>query len=468
MLFLLCFIWLSLVSSLTFPTAILSIVKPSSLRAARSRLISSIRTSWPHANTKAFLDLKDSAADSVIFPKELMCSEALEALGFNETFDLSSYFSLASDGFRSPKRVRPIFVFNSSDIPDAGHEDLETIVSAIAKNPPFTFGSSLKDLFLTVPKSTLELQSMKSTTRTVLESLLIGVASSILPVWNKSTSPKEPSLVFVFESGPPHEPTAEDSASLSVKLSDCIARSWITEQGLPNFLLSYFCNFDPNKPSSAYCLDFADPVRVRFMTWSMESNEKRSLSDDEASLGRQDSSRWNNFVDHFLQNPSFFLLKFGDLLNPKLREVTTNIASAGGNVKDIPQDTRILLELEIPKIAEQESFAEQHDEQNVYFRVHNKRNDIGDKNSPLKAHWVNRTIADNSTLSKVNQMELFLPLKMLKTKIEPGPRTNAFRQVLYEKEQDQHKKLRREENCVPITWYNVFHYSIFGSSNFCV
>ncbi|OBA19502.1 hypothetical protein METBIDRAFT_13262 [Metschnikowia bicuspidata var. bicuspidata NRRL YB-4993] len=55
---------------------------------------------------------------------------------------------------------------------------------------------------------------------------------------------------------------------------------------------------------------------------------------------------------------------------------------------------------------------------------------------------------------------------------EPYARSKDYRQVVYDAFPLDDRIVRRddkeaEKDCVPVTWYNVFHYSIFGKHKFC-
>ncbi|KAM9894946.1 hypothetical protein OXX79_008390 [Metschnikowia pulcherrima] len=60
--------------------------------------------------------------------------------------------------------------------------------------------------------------------------------------------------------------------------------------------------------------------------------------------------------------------------------------------------------------------------------------------------------------------EIVEPFSVL---LNESPRSKDYRQVVYDAMPDDPRLAKREEDCVPVTWYNVFHHSVFGKHKFC-
>ena len=60
--------------------------------------------------------------------------------------------------------------------------------------------------------------------------------------------------------------------------------------------------------------------------------------------------------------------------------------------------------------------------------------------------------------------EIVEPFSVL---LDESPRSKDYRQVVYDAVPDDPRLAKREEDCVPVTWYNVFHHSVFGKHKFC-
>ncbi|KAF8001001.1 hypothetical protein HF325_004790 [Metschnikowia pulcherrima] len=60
--------------------------------------------------------------------------------------------------------------------------------------------------------------------------------------------------------------------------------------------------------------------------------------------------------------------------------------------------------------------------------------------------------------------EIVEPFSVL---LDESPRSKDYRQVVYDAVLDDPRLAKREEDCVPVTWYNVFHHSVFGKHKFC-
>ncbi|GEQ67447.1 hypothetical protein JCM33374_g1112 [Metschnikowia sp. JCM 33374] len=61
--------------------------------------------------------------------------------------------------------------------------------------------------------------------------------------------------------------------------------------------------------------------------------------------------------------------------------------------------------------------------------------------------------------------EIVLPLSL--SVQESTARSKDYRQVVYDVFPVKNRLAKRDEDCVPVTWYNVFHHSVFGKHKFC-
>lgn len=86
-------------------------------------------------------------------------------------------------------------------------------------------------------------------------------------------------------------------------------------------------------------------------------------------------------------------------------------------------------------------------------------------------NWVKQNVYESFERSN----NLFIPLRILQDG-EGNPRHQKFSQVIFNskpysyltsKNWDKRNEENDNKSCIPITWYNIFHHSIFGDTNFC-
>lgn len=346
--------------------------------------------------------------------------------------------------------VRPLFIFNHSDENFKLKRDLA--FDTISNGPPFQLpNSTLQNFFFIVPRDANKPSRFLSQ--------LLGLQQSAVETLDLGNSPM---AVFVYG-------ISQDS---SAEPFDDLARFWLSKWGIDTFLNSVFCNMGiPN----SYCVSIRNLDEVHATAF------KRTLSGtvmDDHSTGtlgkRQDAESENrdeNMADASSENDDD---KDDDNKGSQEAADHESADTDSGSeyvfeanlIKQIVDKAAQAKDRTLQLIKDPQPFMDELDrtvdeaigrvQDRAHYKLQRGANMLAPEYSSDDWHYAFERLdssdsdLDDDIWKRLDDAEyesIVMPLSFY--------------------QQPSRNMKRQESDCKPVTWYNVFHYSIFGSPRFC-
>lgn len=450
--------------ALILPSNIFSRLSKKGLLSAKLSLKDELQGLWPNAFQSQKLQ-----NDLLLYPKQLLTSDTLPVLGLGKSLNLSELLSLADTSARAPRKVKPVFVFNTTKEYDFSSMKEDELIKLLSQNAPFSLPDVLLvDYFLGVPQKSASTKSPPLNLTSEYFQGILGVASSQLPVF-KELQTDLPILTLLFkETNPLIEKSSTSGLPQTPKeFFDCLAQSFFNNVGLLDFLQSVFCTINPSSAETGYCLTLLNSDNMLIFPATgkklakLEDNEHEPENEAEDTLLVVFESQVLQQAHDKLANASERLGINGTLFADEPRSLFKEI--------DLKIDDRpVIIHDLIDEIELIDSRFDDHSDDedtsygNAFQRLDSNRFYSEPEYAPEKRSL---RVEENDKGRSPSAFRKLLPVSLFKEKhLSSLPRLSAYQQVVYNFGM---LNLKRRDDCVPITWYNIFHHSIFGTVNFC-
>lgn len=378
-------------------------------------------------------------------------------------------------------KVKPFFLYRSRRTLDLSNLTPQSAIKVLAQSPPF---STLGGVDLLSVAAVADLGRYLDGNSPASE-IPPGVAS-FLGMVDRSMLEKfhlldQPVAAFVMDR---RAPDAKKG-----KLFDTLASLWGSVASLPQLLHSTFCTYN-EKSRLGYCMEIGDNSEIRMSVFpkltkrevdeiiTEDFAEFEGEFDDEdvvtSQVLRQAQNRLGRAVSRvedqaqlLAGDPQAFVDDWDERLDSKIDETQRKLVRAGHRLVLVPSkiDTKIegAIDEQIRKVAESrlQLGSEDEDERAKYYPSQQI-----DEATEFYVTLVSKREQKEYQEHEVHRQEIsdiVIPLSLLKAgKIVPRPK--LFKNVV---QQSTELTLKKRQDCVPVTWYNVFHHSIFGDYRFC-
>lgn len=342
--------------------------------------------------------------------------------------------------------VRPLFIFNDR----GGNFNLKRDLAfdTISNGPPFQIpNSALQNFFFIVPrdadKPSRFLSQLLGVKQTAVEALELG---------------NSPMAVFVYGV----------AQNCSAESFDDLARFWLSKWGIHTFLNSVFCNM--GMPNS-YCVSIRNLDEVCATAFSRKVSETMIDDHSGGTLGRrQDAESESGDENMDVVSSENEDDKDEENLGNDLKSADTDSGSEyvfeANLIKQIVDKATQAKDRTLKLIKDPQPFMDELDrtvdeaigrvQDRAHYRLQRGANMLAPEYSSDDWHYAFERLdssdsdLDNEIWKRLNEAEyesITMPLSFY--------------------QQPSRNMKRQESDCKPVTWYNVFHYSIFGSPRFC-
>ncbi|EGV63789.1 hypothetical protein CANTEDRAFT_121459 [Yamadazyma tenuis ATCC 10573] len=459
------------------------------------------------------VEVSKNSEDFIILPPDLVSSDIYEKLGLEFLNEDGYKFKLFDKDLMIPKDFKTLFLYNTStplSIPTSKHDNLAKFIdeSLPFNLPPYM---NLINHYLVLPRSYLN-EKLKTSgeafeTLAKLSSMfsrgILISSSSYLPIFRAVMSENVPFMVFMFSDSTIDKFEEQRNPIMTVKnylgtekniisnFFDTFAENWINNINYDSLISSVFCTTNSNNLTDSYCLKIRDKNALllfpafyevsQLLNFEEQEPQLMKRADEplaEAQVVRQVHNRLSNYAEkfndvsyEFATEPKQLIERVDERLDQKsykffdkIDEKTDNIADKKDSlVHQVADKVRMIK----GSLDFKELFNEDYDTKESDY-------DVDGDNLMGK-----RTVEEEEdNLFEYQQEEgIVLPLSLVRVEEYSlsSPRHKKFSQVLFEDTDDNEHTLSKrftifstDEDCEKITWYKVFHYSIFGKPRFCL
>lgn len=379
--------------------------------------------------------------------------------------------------------VKPLFIFSTAKKLDLGKLTQKMAVDLISRSAPFALPAArLADYFIAVAGN-----SSRADSHHIHRSLSFG----------KGFHDQDMSVVgFIFSDHLANDSFVLGTNHAAAEAYDVLAKYWVDQIGLPNFLLSSFCTISTTDADDGYCISIKEgkevvlspatasllPISKRAETMDEQDSDDQVDEDNvndndegdseeiepiifESQVIRQFHRKLfdlamliNDNYEHANENP----LEFVENLDIKIDDSINNMKEGLSEAKDrmmlIPEKvTNVVnnyIDQSIERLADSRFSVDPEEEYGSYGYAFQRLDSDSDSDDDYL------TKRGNEKLRKFED-EIVVPLTFVHaTQVYPRPK--SYKQMAV-----QLLVKREDVDCVPVTWYNVFHHSIFGTAHFC-
>lgn len=364
-------------------------------------------------------------------------------------------------------KVKPLFLYVTSDDLDLHTLNTQTALNLLRTSPPFSTNSIFKSLqvapILSLDQYFLDLL-FSVTLPSTLRSFLATIDRRFL---NRFQLLERPVAAFVMEVS---SKTSEKSEKKSSQILDTFASFWNSASSLPQLLHSTFCTYNPNS-TQGYCMLMEGHNKIHLSTLSGLS--KRDGIEDHAALDVFNSQvlrqvqnklesvahKVSSSAEYLADDPQAYLDDLDERVDNRIKEVERKVLRKTQKLTAIPGKIDVAVDNQVRKLAESRLVIHEDDDvEDILPWYHLERND-GDEGNDITIY---ETRDRPLHFSKREQADITIPLSLLLVG-KNTPRHKLFQNVV---KQSTDLSLKKRD-CVPVTWYNVFHHSVFGNYEFC-
>lgn len=389
--------------------------------------------------------------------------------------------------------VKPLFISVTNEDLNLENLNSQAAIKLLSQLPPFNISRPLSSIkaapimnFGTQMESILTSSAVPSR----LQQFLSIIDSKFLQKFDLLETAVAP---FVMEL---NKLEHSGSSKKATHIFDVLAEFWTSAATLPQLLHSTFCTFNQNL-SNGYCMLIEGHKKIHMSTFPAilkkrdDSNEQITDSEDvfTSQVLRQIQNKVENAAHRFINNaeyfaddPDAFLDDFDELIDRKIIDVNRKFLRTTQRIGQLPNKVDRAIDGQIRKVAEARldtGFEEDPNNENGvdvlnYYRGQEDSDDEDDDEDEIVYQT---TVASNEMLRKRDgvvhdehdehdEHDITIPLSLLMG-TRNIPRLKLFKNVVTQSTIGNLKKREVSNMCVPITWYNVFHNSIFGNYKFC-
>lgn len=475
------------------------------LRDIKSSLESELRSL---ISPLSFEKSNDTQSDDlIILSSNVLNGEIFDKLGLGFLNENGFTFNFNNENIRIPKDFKNLFIFNTSNplsIPKSKHHNFANFVD---QSLPFNLPNhmNLKNYYLVIPKVYLQskLESMdvfNSTSvfsKSVFSKSVLSEKISQMPIFRSIISENKPLMVFMFSDSNLKNFEFFKNPIMNIKnylktekdlistFFDRFAQNWIKTVNYDSLVQSVFCTTNPSSLDNSYCLQVHDARALylfpaffdisRLMTFDHYKNDKL----ESPAPYKNDTST-----------------KRSDVETQAIRQIHDKVSNLADKFNDVTYE----LATEPKPLIER--MDERFDDKvyKFYDKFDEKKDNIQDKKDKIKESFVDKIDTLKSKLGKSNsgyQLDnsltrrnfdeeeesllpfqpeggLILPLSLIRVAEHTldSPRHKSYSQVITEPARHLTKRFsifsKDIHDCEKITWFNVFHHSIFGKPKFCL
>ncbi|CUM56094.1 unnamed protein product [Debaryomyces fabryi] len=431
-----------------------------------------------------------------------------------------------------PKDSKNLFIFNTTDNLSIPRRAQNRFVELIQRSAPFNLPQYMKlvNFYAVIPREYMasHYNSSKNNLESVLSNGILEVPASKLPIFRRCISENKPLMVFLFNSGKSDDFKASSGTIMNIKnyitrnrqkasvstFFDSFAYNWIDKINYSSLIQSVFCTTNNKNMDESYCLKVQDKQTIHlfpaFYDIAKRSRTRHHLVDLHLRQDEQD------LPEHLNANQA--IKEAGDILYSAAQLINGTVYKFAGerfsNAERFNIDAKSKIHKiqdklgEIPEILgdikdtlddpDQSPIINNYDGLKKIFQLDNGENDevVHESSFPSSRRRKARLARGLEQLANRGHQKpdggFLFPASLIKfaDSIKTAPRKKWYSQVIYSpfKIDDNlgdesynetedidndilHKRLSifsNDENCDKITWYNIFHYSIFGKPHFCL
>lgn len=431
-----------------------------------------------------------------------------------------------------PKDSKNLFIFNTTDNLSIPKRAQNKFVELIQRSAPFNLPQYMKlvNFYAVIPKAymTSHFNSSRNGLESVFSNGILEVPASKLPIFRKCISENKPLMVFLFNSGKRDDFKASSGTIMNIKnyitrnkqkasvstFFDSFAYNWIDKINYASLIQSVFCTTNNKNMDESYCLKVQDKQTIHlfpaFYDIAKLSRTRHHLVDLHLRQENQDLS------EHLDANQA--IKEAGDILYSAAQLINGTVYKFAGerfsNSERFNIDAKSKIHKlqdklgEIPEILGDIKDTLEDPEQSPIINNFDGLKKIFKPNDEEGEETVNgnsfpsprlRKIGLTGYLEQLKNRNLrkpdggfLFPASLIKfaDSMNTTPRKKWYSQVIYSpfkiddnaadkshnyiEDVDNTSLLKRlsifsnDENCDKITWYNIFHYSIFGKPHFCL
>lgn len=396
-----------------------------------------------------------------------------------------------------PLEVQSLFMFQT----DSTTKDFnkEKITSAFPfKFPTYT---NLVDYYLACTKDYVD-TNFPNLSSTYSNSIL-RVPLKKVPIFKGFVKDDLPLLVFMFNDrkddvGKCMESvvTAENYLSTSMQVNqffDGFAKKWVQTFGDSNLRQSIFCMTNPQEINYSYCLNIEEAYeRLHvFPVFKLGSSiylDKREDSSDDIIVETQvikqlhdmlndKAEKFNDVTYDMYHDPKGLIKEKDESIDERFQDKIDHFRAIKDNFKQDLQETKdsITQKFATKKnqataklLDELKADADSDDEEQKSEFMEN----LEKINSEKPRFRGDEKYSFNKREDDESGDDVYIPLSVIDEYDITSPRQKNYSQVYYHlnswKLNTTNFVKRLNDKCVQITWYNIFHHSIFGKPNFCI
>lgn len=406
--------------------------------------------------------------------------------------------------------IRPLFIFNTTMNVNLTGLTPRSAAELISSSAPFSLPrAELSDYFIALPPSKIRQEQVKASGIHFHRHFQYGDSEDGGNSTDHNNRASVVGFIFADQDG------SNNSADYK-SVYDTLAKYWVGEIGAPNFLRSTFCSVGPTSSSQGYCVSIKNDsqVTLSLATGQSISIFKRDIGTvDEAELDVEDAAlepteakeiqshededeanyrpivfesqvirqihdKFRNLgqqvatnAEHANESPKDFLKAVDMKVDAKIDALGDSINRAGQRIAQVPGQmadyVNDYIDETIERVADSRWPKEDDDEYDTYSYAFQRLDtiDSGDE-SDGDPNYRKRELALDFDEGKARKFDrtIVVPLSLVQA-AKPSPRSKSYTQVL--ESMGSRLSPRKEAACVPVTWYNVFHHGIFGTTNFC-
>lgn len=445
------------------------------------------------------------SSDVVILPSKLLNSDIFEKIGMDFLNKESYSFNLNGQDFIIPKDFKNLFLFNTSkplSIPTADYHNFSKFID---ESLPFDMPSymNLMNHYLVLPKRYIQSKLNLSSNDTnyifnkasVFSRSILTSPIAEFPVFRSIISENKPLMVFMFSDSDSTTYQKIKNPIMNIKnylkqekfifsnFFDKFASDWIRNISYDSLISSVFCTTNANNLTDSYCLQIHDKSALFLfpafydISHLLKQNKPKSLSkreEVEAQAIRQvhdklsaAADKFNDVTYELVTQPKQVIERVDERIDQKWYGLGDKIDGKKDSIEDKKDNLKQKMVSTVDLFKDKLGVVK--DLQSDDFDLDDNSYRIGDSKISKRDHQERQSLF---TLQP--EGGFIFPLSLIRVEEQPleSPRHKEYSQVMINNNQPRLFKrfsiFSGDENCEKITWYNVFHHSIFGKPKFCI
>lgn len=484
------------------------------LKSIKANLESELMSLILPTNSKQEIKSHNQELDSklIILPSTLLENSILDKLGLGSLNENSSLFDFKDKKTIIPKEINNLFIFNTTDalsIPRTTHHNFSRFIE---NSLPFSLPQymNLINHYLVVPYKFIEEHigdpNKISKNSSIYSTSILYSSFAKSPIFKSALNENKPLMVFMFTNAKKDTFQKIKNPIMNVKnymtgdykmnmisgFFDEFANKWIKMGNYENLIHSIFCTTNTNDVNDSYCLKIKDKRNLHLFPAFVNNNQvlesfenktntfisKRNDPDVESQAIRQlhdklslGADKFNDVTYEFATEPKQSIEKVDEKFDNKIYDLQDKIDDKKDKLQDQLDQLKEKIASGIDSIKSKLSFPKEKSQANDDY-------DVGEFDFTVDDNLISKRFLDSDHyLPFENENGIILPLSLIRENEIPvkSPRGKHYSQVKFNEniEKDQLTKRfsifsKDKKSCEKITWFNVFHHSIFGKPSFCL